>query len=138
MTVATVCLPMLAVLKLIAWSERHTYTLRKDASDLFLVLSKYLNDTNTERLYEAGAKLIESSDCDYEVAGAWLAGDDSAQCTGNYSKHPQRVLDVVEDILNAEADPNGDLRLVGEVGAKAPAALKLLGGFRDGIVVELT
>ena len=36
MPVATVCLPMLAILKLMAWSERHTYTPRKDASDLFL------------------------------------------------------------------------------------------------------
>lgn len=28
---------MLAILKLLAWSERHTYTPRKDASDLFLI-----------------------------------------------------------------------------------------------------
>jgi hypothetical protein len=37
LSVATVCLPMLAILKLLAWSERHTYTPRKDASDLFLI-----------------------------------------------------------------------------------------------------
>lgn len=37
MRIAAVCLPMLAILKLMAWSERHTQTPRKDASDLFLV-----------------------------------------------------------------------------------------------------
>lgn len=136
--VSTVCLPMLAILKLMAWSERHTYTPRKDASDLFLVLGHYLNDENTARLYEVGAHLLEREDFDYEVAGAWLAGYDAVQCIANYSKKPRRVLDAVENVLLTEADANGNLRLVGEVGAKAPTALKLVGGFRDGIIGELT
>jgi predicted nucleotidyltransferase len=138
MLVATVCLPMLAILKLMAWSERHTYIPRKDASDLFLVLGNYLNDENTARLYEVGAHLLDREDFDYEVAGAWLAGYDAVQCIANHSKKPRRVLDAVEDVLLTEADANGNLRLVGEVGAKAPTALKLLGGFRDGIIGDLT
>ena len=138
MPVATVCLPMLAILKLMAWSERHTYTPRKDASDLFLVLGNYLNDENTARLYEVGAHLLEREDFDYEVAGAWLAGYDALQCVMNHSEQPRRVLDAVENVLLTEADAKGNLRLVGDVGAKAPTALKLLGGFRDGIMGELT
>ncbi len=133
-TVATVCLPMLAVLKLLAWYERHTYTPRKDASDLLLVLSNYLNDTNTERLYEVGAQLFEKEEFDYEVAGAWLAGYDAARCIVSHSEQPRRVLDAVMQVLLTEADANGDLRLAGEAGAKASTALKLLAGFRDGIV----
>jgi predicted nucleotidyltransferase len=138
MPVATVCLPMLAILKLMAWSERHTYTPRKDASDLFLVLGNYLNDENTARLYEVGTHLLEREDFDYEVAGAWLAGYDAVQCVTNHSELPRRVLDAVENVLLTEADANGNLRLVGEVGARAPTALKLLGGFRDGIIGEST
>ncbi len=136
--VATVCLPMLAILKLMAWSERHSYTPRKDASDLFLVLRNYLNDENTVRLYEVGTHLLEREDFDYEVAGAWLAGYDAVRCVTNHSGQPRRVLDVVENVLLTEADANGNLRLVGEIGARAPTALKLLGGFRDGIIGELT
>jgi predicted nucleotidyltransferase len=138
MPVATVCLPMLAILKLMAWSERHTYTPRKDASDLFLVLRNYLNDENTARLYEVGTHLLEREDFDYEVAGAWLAGFDAVQCVTNHSEQPRRVLDAVENVLLSEADAIVNLRLVGEVGARAPTALKLLGGFRDGITGELT
>lgn len=138
MPVATVCLPMLAILKLMAWSERHTYTPQKDASDLFLVLRNYLNDENTVRLYEVGAHLLEREDFDYEVAGAWLAGYDALRCVANRSKQPRPVLDAVENVLLTEADANGNLRLVGEVGARAPTALKLLGGFRDGLFGEST
>jgi len=138
MPVATVCLPMLTILKLMAWSDRHTHTPRKDASDLFLVLGNYLNGENTARLYEVGAHLLERDDFDYEVAGAWLAGYDALQCVTNHSKQPGRVLDAVENVLLTEADAKGNLRLVGEVGAKAPTALKLLGGFRDGIIGKLT
>lgn len=138
MPAATVCLPMLAILKLMAWSERHTYTPQKDASDLFLVLGNYLNDENTARLYEVGAHLFEREDFDYEVAGAWLAGYDAFQCVTDHSDQPRRVLDAVEKVLSSEADANGNLRLVGELGARAPGAFKQLGGFRDGIIGEST
>ena len=138
MPVATVCLPMLAILKLMAWSERHTYTPQKDASDLFLVLGHYLNDEDTVRLYEVGAHLLKRDDFDYDVAGAWLAGYDAVQCITNHSEQPRRVLDAIENVLSTEADPNGNLRLVGEVGARASTALKLLGGFRDGVVGKST
>ena len=135
-SVATVCLPMLAILKLVAWSERHTYTPRKDANDLFLVLSNYLHGENNERLFDVGAHLLDKDDFDYGVAGAWLAGYDAARCIANNSNQPRRVLDAVWKILNVEADADGNLRLVGETGTKAPIALKLLAGFRDGIEFE--
>jgi len=132
-TAATVCLPMLAILKLVAWSERHTYAPRRDASDLFLVLKNYLNGENAARLYEVGAHLLESDDFDYDVAGAWLAGHDSARCIIGHSDHPGRVLSAVNDILSAETDADGRLRLVGETGQDAENTLKLLAGFRDGL-----
>ena len=132
-SIATVCLPMFAVLKLMAWSERHTRAPRKDASDLFLVLSNYLNGENAQRLYEVGAHLLENEDFDYDEAGAWLVGHDAARCIVDHSREPMRVLDGVEEILEAEVDPHGNLRLVGEMGRQAEGALRLLGGFRNGI-----
>ena len=137
-SVATVCLPMLAILKLMAWSERHTYTPRKDASDLFLILSNYLNDENTKRLYEVGTHLFESEEFDYQVAGAWLTGHDAAECIANNSEQPSRVVGAVAKVLGAEANTDGNLRLVGEAGDKAAISLKLLAGFRDGIDYALS
>ncbi len=102
------------------------------------MLGHYLNDENTARLYEVGAHLLEREDFDYEVTGAWLAGYDALQCVANHSEQPRRVLEAVENVLLAEADANGNLRLVGEVGAKAQSALKLLGGFRDGMIGGFT
>ena len=102
------------------------------------MLRNYLNDENTVRLYEVGAHLLERDDFDYEVAGAWLAGYDALRCISSHSKQPRRVLDAVENVLLTESDANGNLRLVGEVGARAPTSLKLLGGFRNGLIGEST
>jgi len=136
--VATVCLPMLAILKLLAWSERYTSTPRKDANDLFLVLSNYLHGENMERLFQVGPHLLDKDDFDYEIAGAWLAGYDAVRCIADNSHQPRRVLEAVREILGVEANANGDLRLAGETGTRAPTALRLLGGFRDGIDFELS
>ena len=62
-----------------------------------------------------------------------LADYDGAECVANNSEHPGRVLAAVKEVLSDEADPNGNLRLAGEVGGEAATALKLLAGFRDGI-----
>ena len=71
-TVLTPSLSMLAVLKLIAWSERHLAEPRKDAGDLFLILRNYLNQENSNRLYAEAAHLLEVDDFDHEAAGGWL------------------------------------------------------------------
>ena len=68
--VLVVSLPMLAVLKLVAWSERHTAAPRKDAADLLLILKNYLDAGNQQRLYEEAPHLLEDSNFDYERAGA--------------------------------------------------------------------
>ena len=77
--VSVVSLPMLAVLKVLAWLERRTREPRKDASDLILVLQNYLDAGNSERLYSEAAQLLENPDFDYERAGAWLAGRDALE-----------------------------------------------------------
>lgn len=133
LSIVTVCLPMLAVLKLIAWSERHLYTPRTDASDLFAILSNYLSGENAERLYEVGTHLLNEDDFDYQTAGAWLAGYDAARCVVNHSEQPRRVFDVVEAILEVETNAKGDLHLVSETGSNATNFLERLGGFFAGL-----
>lgn len=75
--IAVVSLPMLAVLKVIAWTERRMIAPRKDASDLMLILENYLDAGNSERLDREARQLLDSPDFDYERAGAWLAGRDA-------------------------------------------------------------
>ena len=117
--VLTVSIPMLAVLKLIAWSHRHVDAPLKDAGDLFLILSNYFKVEDSNRLYDEASHLLEARDFDYDAAGAWLVGHDArllvARC-----EHPRKVIDYVESVLTTETDLNGPLRLVGEVGAGEP------------------
>ena len=69
--VLTVSVPMLAVLKLIAWSHRHVRAPLKDAGDLFLILSNYFKVEDSNRLYDEACHLLEAEDFDYDAAGAW-------------------------------------------------------------------
>ena len=135
-TILTPSLPMLAVLKLLAWSERYVAEPRKDASDLFLILKNYLNRETTNRLYAEAAHLLEANDFDYEVAGGWLAGHDAASRISACGAEPARLLDACEVVLSAQASPNGRLELIAETGADVTSGLRLLqsylGGMRAG------
>ena len=117
--VSTVSIPMLAVLKLIAWSHRHVHAPAKDASDLLLILSNYFKVEDEIRLYNEASHLLEAEDFDYDAAGAWLAGHDAGLLVAR-CENPKKVIDYVESILTTETDPNGPLRLIGEVGAGEP------------------
>lgn len=46
-----VALPMLALLKVFAWADRRVREPRKDAADLFAILTNYLDAGHAERLY---------------------------------------------------------------------------------------
>jgi predicted nucleotidyltransferase len=113
--VAVVSLPMLAVLKVLAWSERRTLAPRKDASDLLLILQNYLDAGNSERLYSEAAQLLENADFDYERAGAWLAGKDALETIQQCSLKANRIEGTLRSILAAETDTNGSLRLIGQL-----------------------
>lgn len=132
-TILTPPLPMLAVLKLLAWSERHVAAPRKDASDLFLILKNYLNRGNTNRLYAEAAHLLEADDFDHEAAGGWLAGHDAADRISAGSSAPGRLLDACEAVLSEQASPTGRLELVSETGTDVTTGLRLLQGFLDGL-----
>lgn len=133
---STVSLPILAAIKVIAWTDRHTSQPRKDASDLLLILGNYLTDENAARLYDEAAHLLEADDFDYEAASAWLAGRDAAAGIARTASDPARLLDVLRDVLIPETDPEGPLRLIGECGVEPDSAMALLRSFRDGLFAE--
>lgn len=132
-TLWSVSLPMLALLKLLAWDARHILAPRKDARDFFLILESYLKGGNADRLYSEAGHLLEAEDFDYESAGAWLAGHDARHCILDNSERPMRVLNAVDEILAKETDPNGRLQLIGEMRTQADRGLRLAAHFRKGL-----
>jgi predicted nucleotidyltransferase len=70
-------LPSLAMLKLIAWRERHLQS-QKDATDFLLIARHYADAGNYHRLYETEAALLQAANFDPELAGAALLGKDAA------------------------------------------------------------
>jgi predicted nucleotidyltransferase len=113
--VAVVSLCMLAVLKVLAWSERRTREPGKDASDLILILRSYLDAGQAERLYSEADHLLAAGDFDYERAGSWLAGQDAVTLIRRHSANSNRIEETVRSIVALEIDPEGPLCLIGEL-----------------------
>ena len=123
-----VSLPALAVLKLMAWRERRLSQPGKDAYDLAMILRNYLDAGNHERLYTEAAHLLEMPDFDFEQAGAWLLGHDMAQLLPRAARPP------VAEVLAAEGNPQGAIRLAGDMPIEAGLALALLQSMNKGFL----
>ena len=99
----------LALLKLVAWDDRHY---QRDAQDLSLLLSTYLDAGHAEELYGEQAEhadLLDAPEFDYEQAGARILGRDMAAIMSDESRS------TIERILAAETSEVGQLRLVTEM-----------------------
>lgn len=72
-------LPGITLLKLFAWAERHQEN-PKDALDLLALLRSYHQAGNEHRIYEGPSAhaVLEATEYDPELAGAWLLGNDVA------------------------------------------------------------
>lgn len=70
-------LPALAMLKLIAWRDRHLET-AKDVTDFLLIARHYHEAGNIDRLYDTEPDLLIETEYDPELAGAILLGKDVA------------------------------------------------------------
>jgi len=95
----------LAVLKVIAWSER-TPQGSKDAGDLDFLMRNYMDTGNQERLAEEHADLLADDDFDYERAGVRLLGRDMAKVMSPETRR------VVLEILEHETGEQERYRLV--------------------------
>lgn len=70
-------LPGLAILKLVAWSDRGASN-PKDAQDLYHLMANYAQAGNFDRLYGDEFPMLEAADHDPDIAGACLLGKDVA------------------------------------------------------------
>ena len=85
----------LAILKLIAWSDRGSSN-PKDAHDLYQIMTKYADAGNADRLYGAEFTLLEQVDYDPEIAGACLLGKDTALLASE-TTYPQLMAILEQD-----------------------------------------
>ena len=121
-----VSLPMLAVLKIFAWIERHLTEPRKDARDLDAILSNYLRAGNDDRLYSEAAHLLDSPTYDYDLAGAWLCGRDARNTLEPQSDRAARIVTQMNTMLNRETEPDGPLKYAGEVQSGNPDQTRIM------------
>lgn len=123
-----VSLAALVVLKLVAWEERRRSRPGADAHDIAVILRRYLDAGNQERLYAEAAHLVEAPDFDYEEAGAWLLGHDMARLLPE-SAHPR-----LADLLSRESDASGPINLVGDLPIDADRGLNLVQSLAKGFL----
>lgn len=101
--VASLC--GLAAMKLIAWEEQYPER-KKDARDLDLILRKYIEAGNEDRIFSGDASdLLEHPDFDYELASAQLLGRDLALILK--AKTKKKIL----EILNRETGHQSNFKL---------------------------
>lgn len=87
----------LALLKLVAWSDRGRET-DKDAVDLYRLITSYANAGNADRIYNTEMNLLEAVGYDMELAGAELLGRDVRGVASS------RVFEQIRLVLKSESD----------------------------------
>lgn len=132
--VQVVSLPMLAVLKVLAWKNRHRTTQGKDAVDLALIMRRYLEVGNLERLH-ADFSYVINENFDFEPTGAWLLGHDARAQLIEHSARFDQMIGALDKVLAPELDPDGAQNLVLQLNPTTPDdALILLGAFHRGLL----
>ncbi len=92
-------LPGMAILKIIAWDDRHNEFPTKDAEDLALILHNYTDAGNIDRLYEKYPEFVTDFNGDSVLAGARLLGVDMAAIMSDKTKQ------TVQGILERNTNP---------------------------------
>lgn len=99
LVISVASLPGLAILKLIAWADRHLEN-NKDAADLYKILVTYDRAGNENRIYDQELELLESVGYDLTLAGAQLLGRDTARISDS------AAAGQIGNLLNSEAQTN--------------------------------
>ena len=87
-------LPALAVLKLLAWSDRH-HDSKRDATDFLILLNSYAHAGSLDRLYEQEARLLEAHGYDIDLAAAALLAKDALGVAGPEAR--KQIHGILED-----------------------------------------
>jgi predicted nucleotidyltransferase len=125
-------IPALTILKVTACVDRKGEHPGRDATDLLLFLSNYMDCDNFSRVVEQQADLFDDPDFDYETAGARLLARDVARLLDN--EGVQRVLSV----LKPESNPEGALLLVRQSQMAIDRARGLIKAFCEELEVALS
>jgi predicted nucleotidyltransferase len=129
-TVHVVSLPALAVLKLLAWEDRrHGPARNKDARDLVLIATHYLEVREPQLSTDLEAALLEHNDYEDRLASVELLGLDMATLGS------EAVRSAINEIFDREVDPDGPLHLARIVNSYDPlAALGFVAALRSGFL----
>lgn len=98
---SVVSLPALALLKIIAWQDRHYRAPRKDAQDLALIAANYLDLGNMNRLGDEFRVWMEEDNFDLTHMGARMLGVDMAKLLDEAGR--ERLAAIVTEQADAEA-----------------------------------
>ncbi len=132
--VKVVCLPMLLLLKLIAWRDRRHHRPGVDAGDILLILRNYTECGNLERISEEHSDLLESSDFDYEISGSILAGRDIFCLLSEGEEGCAKALTLAQGIVSTQLAYDGPGPLIADAPSQDMEAFRiLLKAFSDGL-----
>lgn len=109
-------LPGLAIMKTISWKEKYPDPNRqKDAEDLLLIMQKYEEAGNFDRLYDEEQDLIQEENFDTRHASIRLLGRDMAKIA-----YPD-TLRTIRTILDTETGEKSQYGLVSDMIRGTPA-----------------
>ncbi|OGW26302.1 MAG: hypothetical protein A2X59_06810 [Nitrospirae bacterium GWC2_42_7] len=98
-------LPGLAIMKIISWKEKYPER-KKDAEDLLLIMHKYEEAGNFDRLYDKEQDLLQEENFETRHASIRLLGRDIAKIAD------ADTLNIVRTILDRETGEQSQYRLV--------------------------
>lgn len=118
-----VSLAGLAILKLVAWSDRGRENPR-DAHDLIHLMENYTAAGNLDRVYEDEG-VIEAADYDPDLAGAWLLGKDMQQVASEQTLEAlKQIIDC--DMYRLSTEMIRSIRHIDRVEERVESRLRLL------------
>jgi len=118
--IRVVSLASLALLKILAWDERHLIFPKKDAHDFALIARHYTDAGNQDRLYEEFSHLVDAPDFEYELAGARMLGYDIGMTFDG------KARTIAANILQRETEAQGRLAFISAMPMEAEEALLLV------------
>jgi predicted nucleotidyltransferase len=98
-------LPGLALMKIVSWREKYPER-RKDAEDLLLIMHKYEDAGNFDRLYDKEQDLLQEEEFNTRNASIRLLGQDMAKIAD------AETLSVVKGILDNETGEQSQYKLI--------------------------
>jgi predicted nucleotidyltransferase len=99
LAISVASLPGLAILKVVAWADRHLQN-NRDAPDIFNILTGFERAGNQDRIYDEDLEFAETVAFDLTLAGAHLLGRDAARIADSAASRQ------IVNLLNSETQVN--------------------------------